>query len=78
MGPEKWKLAKRKRDQMLTPTVINGFFVCIRRLVSGAKIANREQYQESLKGLDTFHFSRYKSSGWKALGDALYDRFFAK
>jgi DGQHR domain-containing protein len=76
-GPDKWKLEKKKKDQFLTPTIINGLFVCIRLLIENNKLTTQAKYQKSLSGLHSFPFSGYRSSGWKALGDKLYRDYFA-
>jgi DGQHR domain-containing protein len=77
-GPDKWNLVPKKRRQFLTPTVINGFFVCLRRLARDSKLSTRESYERKLKGIDAFSFAKYKSSGWKALGDKLYEDYFER
>ena len=76
-GADRWKLEPKQRAQFLTPTVLNGFFVCLRRLAEASKLTTRERYQRALDGVATFPFSRYKSSGWRALGDKLYEDYFA-
>jgi len=75
-GADRWKLEPRKANQFLTPTVLNGFFVCLRRLAESSKLTTRGNYERALHGIDKFPFSKYKSSGWKALGDDLYEKFF--
>lgn len=71
-----WKLADKKRSQFLTPTTINGFFVCIRRLIENNKLTKPYKFDTKLAGLENFTFSNYTSSGWTALGNALYKEYF--
>lgn len=76
LDDSKWILHKKRNQQFLTPTVINGFFVCIRRLSERSLLTNRSAYETKLKGISAFNFSKYKSSGWRALGDKLFDDYF--
>jgi len=75
-GPERWKLAKERSKQFLSPTLINGFFVCIRKLAESGKLSTTEKYEKKLEGLSAFGFSKYRSSGWKAMGDKIFVDFF--
>lgn len=75
-GHEKWKVTTERKGQFLTPTTINGFFVCIRRLVENNKLMTQPKYETNLNGIDTTVFGKYKSSAWKALGDHLYETYF--
>lgn len=72
-----WKLERKAKDRQLTPTVINGFIVCLRHLARDKKLAASTTYETKLKGLSTFKFAKYTSSGWKALGDDLYSTYFS-
>jgi DGQHR domain-containing protein len=73
-----WKIEPKQKDPFLRPTVINGFCVCLRRLAAASSLSTTERYRKSLKGADTFNFAKYKSSGWRALGDKLFEEFFSK
>jgi DGQHR domain-containing protein len=75
-GTEHWVVDEFKKNTTLTPTVINGFIVCLRLLVLNKKIATKDAYEKKFSGLDKFDFSIYKSSHWRALGEKLYDQFF--
>jgi len=76
-GPERWKIKTDRKDQFLTPTTINGFFVCIRKLVENKKLTSQQQYETKLNGVELFTFGDFKSSAWKSLGDGLYTKYFA-
>lgn len=76
-GPEKWRLMETRKAQFLNPTVLNGFFVCIRRLAEKSNLSSRETYERKLVNIDTFNFSKYRSSGWRAMGDDIYARCFS-
>lgn len=75
-GPGKWKIMKHRKDQFLTPTTINGFFVCLRRLIENKKLTSQTRYESKLIGVELFGFKKFKSSAWKSLGDGLYERYF--
>ncbi len=75
--PDKWKRTTDRKSMFLTPTVVNGLLVCMRRLVEAGKLSTTERYQKKLKGLETFKFKNYKSSGWRAMGDDIYQTYFA-
>lgn len=78
VGHSRWKLEAGKRKKLVSPTLINGLLVCMRRLVEEGKIERKsERYARRLQGVDAFPFDRYKSSGWRKLGDDLFDRFFS-
>ncbi|MDP1997956.1 MAG: hypothetical protein Q8J90_12240, partial [Gallionella sp.] len=76
-GPDKWQIKTNRKDQFLTPTTINGFFVCIRRLVENNKLASQSRYETKLNGVESFPFGDFKSSAWKSLGDGLYAKYFS-
>lgn len=76
IGPDRWKLSTAKNRELLNTTTINGFFVCMRRLIENKAPRGAAVYTEKMKPLLTLPFSNYKSSSWKALGDKIYDDCF--
>lgn len=76
IGPEKWRPSTPKDRQILGPTIINGFFVCMRHLIEGGHKRGRTHFATKLGPLATFKFSIYKSSAWKTLGDKLFTTCF--
>lgn len=76
-GPDKWKIKASRKDQFLTPTTINGFFVCIRILVENQKLTSQSAYETKLNGVESYSFDKYKSSAWKSLGDNLFKTYFS-
>lgn len=76
-GPDKWKIKTNRKEQFLTPTTINGFFVCIRKLVENKKLTSQSRYEIKLDGVESHSFGDYKSSAWKSLGDTLYTKYFS-
>ena len=76
--PTRWRLSENKKERLLSPTVINGFIVCLRRLVAADKLSDTPGYESKFgKKLSSFDYSKYKSSAWRALGDHLYEEFFS-
>ncbi len=76
-GADKWKLDPSKKNHVLSPTVLNGFLVCLRLLISNGKVQSAKSYEKRLNGLSGFSFGSYKSSHWRLLGDALFKKYFA-
>lgn len=75
--PGKWRLSEKAKDRELTPTLINGLFVCLRLLITHKKkLYSQVTYEARLKDLGTFDFKRHRSSRWGALGAALYTGYF--
>ena len=75
-GPGKWKITEKAKDRHLSPTIINGLIVCLRLLVENGKVFSLATYEKKLNGLGSFPFDQYKSSHWKALGSAIYSKYF--
>jgi DGQHR domain-containing protein len=76
VGPEKWLASTAKSKQLLTPTTINGFFVCMRRIMENGDERSKTAYAAALKGITDVAFSSYRSSAWRDLGDAIYRACF--
>lgn len=76
IGSDAWSNVDRK-SRIVTPTLINGFIVCLRELIKAEYIGSKDSYQTKLVGIESFDFSKYKSSHWKQLGVAIFDNFFA-
>lgn len=77
IGSERWKVSTAKDRQLLSTTTINGFFVCIRRLIEFKSARSDASYKKRMTPLATLPFSKYKSSAWKALGDEMFNECFA-
>lgn len=74
----RWTADKKIQGRMLTTTNINGFIVCLRRIIENDKLHGVDYYRTKLKDLQTFPFSKYRSSQYGAMGEALYEKYFAK
>lgn len=73
----RWRLSENSKERYLSPTIINGFIVCLRLMIKNGKLSNTADYESKLGKLASYVFSKYKSSAWKALGDDLYKSYFA-
>ena len=78
IGSEKWIVSTPKNRQLLGPTTINGFFVCMRRIVSEGQPRGKINYKKRLEPLSSIDFLAYKSSAWKDLGDSIYEACFSQ
>ncbi len=76
VGPDKWRVSTAKDRQLLGPTTLNGFFVCMRRLVESNQLLGKAYYSKKLVDLSAFKFMAYKSSAWKSLGDKMFETHF--
>lgn len=74
--PDRWKLAESARERHLSPTILNGYFYCLRLLVRNGKVGTRSSYQSALNGVKLFDYSKYKSSHWNQLGSMFYEKYF--
>ncbi len=77
IGSEIWTNSDRQ-NRVLSPTLINGFIVCLRELIKAEYVGDKDFYQKQLEGINYFDFSKYKSSHWKQLGVEIFNKFFQK
>jgi DGQHR domain-containing protein len=75
-GVDTWKLIPNAKTQFLTPTVINGFLVCLRLLAENNLLQSSSAYRSRLAGLSSFPFKSYKSSQWRKMGERLFEKYF--
>lgn len=76
IGSNRWKVSTAKDRQLLSTTTINGFLVCIRRLIEAKSPRGTAVYSKRMVPLATLNFENYKSSAWRALGDKIFDDCF--
>jgi len=79
LPPDRWTADSKVKGRMLTTTILNGFIICLRLLVEHKKLYSFETYKNKFAASDLskFSFSTYKSSQYRKLGDALYDKYFS-
>ncbi len=74
---DRWTIDKTNKNRVLSTTSINGFIVCFRRIIEEKKTGEFAKYKSKLAGIDKFHFKKFKSSQYGAMGRELYDKFFS-
>jgi len=79
LPPDRWTADSKVKGRMLTTTILNGFIICLRLLVEHKKLYAFETYKNKFAASDLskFPFSTYKSSQYRKLGEALYEKYFA-
>lgn len=78
LGPDRWRIEESRKTKglWLSPTTINGLFVCMRQIVAHRRLKKRPYYERRLQGLASFGVGAYRSSQWNALGQKLFETFF--
>jgi hypothetical protein len=73
----KWTMDSKAKNRVLSTTALNGFIICLRMLIESKKTKKSfEEYHASFKDLESFSFSKYKSSQYGTLATELYNKFF--
>lgn len=73
----RWSTDKNTPNRVLSVVIINGFIVCLRKLIENNKTGDQNYYYNHLhKNLPKFDFSTFNSSQYNKLGQELYDTFF--
>jgi hypothetical protein len=73
---EKWTPDKKAKG-ILTTTNINGFIVCLRKIIEHGSVHKFQFYRRKLEDLQSFKFGEYHSSQYGRMGDELYRKYFA-
>ena len=73
----KWSANKDVKNKVLSTTAINGFIICLRKMIEDRKDGDQKYYTKKLKNINDFDFSTYKSSQYGRMGRDLYDRYFS-
>lgn len=74
---EKWTPDKKSKG-MLTTTNINGFIVCLRKVIEHGNVHKFQYYQKKLANLQDFQFGEYHSSQYGRMGEELYNNYFGR
>ena len=75
-GNSSWDIDESPRNELLSPTAINGLFVCLRQIISSEQTLTSEAHKRKLKSIDKLEFSSFKSSQWQRLGTKLFDEHY--
>ena len=73
---DNWKVDRMDPNAALNVTIINGIINCLRLLVENGKTGDVEYYKSKLSRIKGFHFKSFKSSQYRKMGQAIYDRCF--
>lgn len=76
LSKSKWTTSKDEKNKVLSTTALNGFIICLRKLIEEGKMGDQQFYEGKLKNIDSFDFSIYKSSQYGQMSRDLYDEFF--
>ena len=71
-----WTSDRKNDNRVLSTTVINGFIICLRRLIANGKVGDQEYYMKQLAPISEFSFNEFKSSQYSKLADKLYKECF--
>lgn len=75
---DRWTSDKKTRGRMLTTTHVNGFIVCLRKIIESDRLHAFDYYKDKLSEVQSFPFSSYRSSHYGAMGEAMYKKYFEK
>lgn len=71
-----WTTDKSVENRILTTTAINGFIICLRKLILNGKTGNQNYYLTKMEPIKSFNFKDYKSSQYNKLAEELYNLCF--
>ena len=71
-----WTSDRKNPNRVLSTTVINGFIICLRKLISNNKIGDQDYYMEKLAPIADFEFEEFKSSQYNKLAEKIYNTCF--
>lgn len=75
--PSLWVADKKVVGHILNTTLVNGFLVCMRKLVENGLIGDRDFYRGFIHNIDFSSFKKFKSSQYGRLGGDLFGEYFA-
>lgn len=71
-----WRYDRKDESALLSTVVVNGLLICLRLIVKNRKLDSIENYKKKITGLNSFDFSKYKSSHYSRMGHDLYNSYF--
>lgn len=72
----RWTTDKGESNRVLTVTIINGFIICLRKIIENKKLGTFKKYKKSLENIDSFDFGKYKSSQYARMAEDLFSSYF--
>lgn len=76
IGVDKWTIAQKGENGVLTVTTINALIILMRKLIEGGHMSNGST-SVSLAPLSNVSFGSYKSSQYAALATSMYDKIYS-
>ncbi|MFC4231580.1 DGQHR domain-containing protein [Parasediminibacterium paludis] len=74
----RWFISTKKElNYILNTTTINGFFVCLRKLIEHKKTGDFEYYRSKFSKLNEIDFQSFKSSQYGDLGETIFQKCFS-
>jgi DGQHR domain-containing protein len=71
-----WKMDRLNPKAILNITTVNGVINCLRLLVENNKTGDVEYYKTNFKKIKDFKFKIYKTSHYRRMGEAIYNKCF--
>ncbi|MFY8093392.1 MAG: DGQHR domain-containing protein [Niveispirillum sp.] len=72
----RWTSDPKVKNRMLTVTIINGFLITMRRLISSGYKFQFDELKRDMNGIGNFDFSKFKSSQYNAMSIDIFNEFF--
>lgn len=77
LNPEQWQTYSPSQAKgLLTVSFINGVLNVMRLLIENNKADDINGYKSKMSGVDKFDFKKYKSSQYRKMGQAIYEKYF--
>ena len=73
-----WTSDRTNPNRVLSTTVINGFIICLRKLIANNRTGNSEYYSNKLASIANMKFEEFKSSQYNKLAEKIYKECFEK
>jgi DGQHR domain-containing protein len=74
---EKWTADKKVKGRLLTTTNVNGWIICLRKIIEKNNVHGFDYYKNKFSELNKFNFSKYRSSQYGRMADDMFERFFS-
>jgi hypothetical protein len=74
---ERWTADKKTPGRLLTTTNVNGWIICLRKIIEKSNVHGFDYYKSKFSDLNKFNFSKYRSSQYARMADDMFERFFS-
>jgi DGQHR domain-containing protein len=73
---DRWTTDPKVSNKVLSTTTINGLIIAYRKVIEAGTIYSFEELKLKLNGVNTFSFSKYKSSQYGTMGIDIFKKYF--